>query len=197
MTKIAFRLPSADGKVLTMDADTFEAARSPITFAKAKREGYDIRDWPTDFFGKPVSSDALAEHMPEPESGVDPAKQARLERYALLLGADITRAATHDDLMALAASDLDLDTAKAFVRGLPTETATDSNKETAEMNYANVPAGREARALEIRIVGIETRASGGDAAAKAKVKEIRYAQEIARASGKPLHVALAELRIAI
>ncbi len=198
MTKIAFRLPNADGKVLTMNADTFEAARSPITFAKAKREGYEVRDWPTDFFGKPIPSDALAQHMPEPEAPADPAKQLRLERFAVLLNADKNSAATRDDVMALAASDIELDTAKAFIRGLPSaQTETDNEKDSDVTAYRNVPNDDRSkqRAIEIKLLGLETRASAGDPKAAETWKSIRYAKSVASATGKHLFAVMADMGI--
>lgn len=149
--RYAFKIPNtADRRVLPIVNG--EAARTPITAAKAKAEGYMVLTWPEDPAG-PIAAVALPDYLPV---APDPAVAARAARLEALTASPEAATVSAEVVADLAAHDIPIDTARAFMRGLSPGAISSQFRVNLESEPMTTPAAitdegpRDKRLREIR-----------------------------------------------
>jgi hypothetical protein len=111
--KYAFRVPNAASSRVIPIVDG-EAARTQLSAAKAKADGFTILAWPEDPAG-PVAAVDLPDYIP---AAPDPAVAARAARLEAIASAPEAANVSPDVLDTLAARDMPLADARGLLRGL-------------------------------------------------------------------------------
>lgn len=191
--KHAFNVPHSR-RVLPIEADG-TPARTQMGRAAARAARYTLHDWPTGAGGEPVDADELPDHLPAPETSIDPATVAKFERIITLRSSAEGRAQP-EALEMILASNLPADRAIAFLRGLPaTDTPSTSTIESERTMSPDMT--KEDKLVEIKVSALSDRAARGDEIAKAKFRDVNRAVAVAASQGISLGAALKAMRITL